>query len=372
MSRRLLLAALLLAALSRDATAQAISDTATLRVAALEAARMADSIRAVIALKERTDSVAALEPMDTVSESGISFTVVSGRGAFARQMVRSLLENTRPVIRDTVYALLSGARMAFQRTSVRLSLPNGRGGRATFSAPARVIERTETVANDVRQLLVNSLVMGLDDTAKVWLDGGIGTGRQDVEFYESQFRDLATGSSIPRRGCYSGNLDACLTALLLRDPGRDTIAAWFTGGDLQSIVRRMENVDGRAREIPEVYQCIEAGLESRCRQALRKLRLATLPLPIAQVSMQGLLETATDMGGKESLGRFARAAAVPLARRIELAAGAPLHVVVRRWRERVMAARPRPPSIQVATVVTYVLTASVLVLTATTLRGRWT
>ena len=200
----------------------------------------------------------------------------------------------------------------------------------------------------------------------LWMLGGR-LSDPAVNFTEA-FVDLFTAPALVARECAERDPARCRVALglaLVDDPP----GTMYTEEDRRVVARAWWGRRYATAEHP-VNPCASAPMTAACRTFAQSLAPEAWTRPLGRSARMAVLAVATEMGGAGAWGRLVADSTVPLAARIELAAGRPIGDVVSAWRSRVLASRPEPvrPSLRQFAVLASLLVAGLSAALVT--RGR--
>jgi len=91
---------------------------------------------------------------------------------------------------------------------------------------------------------------------------------------------------------------------------------------------------------------VTGGDDSACVQLLQRTPESAIPAPLGHPTRIGLVQLGLKVGGPEAFHRLTAAAGRPVEAQLATAAGIPLGSLLDVWRGRVLAARPKPVTLE--------------------------
>ncbi len=350
--RRRATAALLLAlALPGVATAQASPE-------AEYAARATDARRRFVAASKRAadlrgmfDSLVAERrrtlTVDSVRAGEIVVRVVGAplpapsRAALERAVTRAWTTIDRlgdPGVTTMVgrepleVVVVTGGRFAPTRISLGLV-----GNSRTISL-GRVVDASRTEAAIV-DLYGSAVASGVDRPFAAWIGAQwIPLAAPTDDDWQEVGVELATSRSSFARGCLSGGIGDCLSALELDGRAGDNLQRWYRTGDITALVVEWSPRDSAQRALRA--RCVDDRVDSLCLLAVRTMNL---PRPMSHDAIRTLMAFAVERGGPGAVTRMLATGGTP-ASRLSAAAGVPARDLVEAWHAQVAAA-PVPRSL---------------------------
>jgi hypothetical protein len=150
--------------------------------------------------------------------------------------------------------------------------------------------------------------------------------------------ELVTAPSIATRRCHAGALDGCATALAITEG--DRVLLWFDAAERRATVRRMQADVRNTALRPSLDACLESDSDAACQDVLRGSHW--VEPPFTHEARQSLVRVALASGGRRAFERLIQSAGRPLAQRLTIAGAIPLDSLLARWRQEILAARPKP------------------------------
>jgi hypothetical protein len=224
---------------------------------------------------------------------------------------------------------------------------------AQLERPSRIVAAprgarrfiAENSADDIANRLVweasQILSTRLDPRLHNWMGGAIVPDSSRARLLRGAYIDLLTAPSRATRSCFVGALDGCRDAFDL-PPSAEPFRRWYGPAERRLIVQ--EVIAGEdLRLVPELYRdCVTRGDDTACVQLLQRTPESSLPAPLGHATRIGLVELGLELGGPGAFHRLTTAAGQPVDAQLAAAAGIPLDSLLAAWRGRVLAARPKP------------------------------
>jgi len=193
------------------------------------------------------------------------------------------------------------------------------------------------VGHAMSRLMRAALPPGLAE----WAGGGPLPGSVEAETRRRLYRTLVSSPLIPVARCVEGDDTACLDALALSSGGADPWRRLYTPVQRREIVRRRIT---EAALGPRRAACLDEADDRACLALLReRLSVPLAAAPLDGLARQDLLTFALELAGPDAHERLSRVAtnAAP-AEALGVLSGLDIETLAARWRDRVLAARPRP------------------------------
>ena len=232
-------------------------------------------------------------------------------------------------------------------TNTVIALRSG-NGETTVSLDDPAVTHDQLVGLLRGTNVVGWLHRSLDDTLRGWFGAALPVGRQGRPELSAAYVDLVTGSTDISRRCLDGEVIGCRQLLLL-SPSPDPIVEGLTAAQRRAIVRSNPNQLRTGGRAAEYDRCVTERDDAACLARLRDLPAAAVPrnsispTTLRRSFARSVLER--DSAGYE---RLAGSVAMPLDARFAAAGGAPVDSLIMAWRASVLAARPRPSSVNPA------------------------
>src|SRR5262249_5986311 len=112
---------------------------------------------------------------------------------------------------------------------------------------------------------------------------------------------------------------------------------------LQAVIAMESNFDN-VRQRVGLFAC-KGGDDTACRELLLSTGVPSLPRPLAMEARYYLVALALRHGGRDAYHRLVVTANQPIPDRLAAAASMPIDMLVREWRDSVLASRPKPVSL---------------------------
>ena len=156
------------------------------------------------------------------------------------------------------------------------------------------------------------------------------------------FVQLVTAPSEAVRGCFLGDIARCKDVLQVGD-STSVLARWYaTPAERESLVTgSFADYFATGATVPSLQRCREHR-DDACTALLQSLPPGSLPRPLAHAARLLLVREALRAGGRDAYRRLVAHPTAPIGARLSLAAGMDIDSLVARWRNGVLAARPRP------------------------------
>src|SRR5437762_2438136 len=185
------------------------------------------------------------------------------------------------------------------------------------------------------------LVARLDPALRDWMGGAIVPSVRLPRLLPATYLELLTAPSATTRRCFAGAVAGCRDAFDL-PPTPDPYRRWYGPEERRVIVQQV--VTGNdVLSVRDLYQqCVTRGDDAACLRLLQRQPLSAIPQPLGDPSRLELVQLALELGGRGAFSRLMAARGQPVDAQIAAAAGMPADSLLLVWRARVLAARPRP------------------------------
>ncbi|HEV8303552.1 MAG TPA: hypothetical protein VGQ25_01210 [Gemmatimonadales bacterium] len=179
-----------------------------------------------------------------------------------------------------------------------------------------------------------------------WLGGPVRPAAPSPSELGAVYVELVTAPSQSARSCFLGDLAGCRFALSLGGgDAHDTFERWYPSpAERRRLVTVSLSHLGRGETQASFLDCA-AGRDAACTELLRSVPSWALPSPLSPWAHRTLLQVALRLGGREAYHRLLASPDAPLAARLGAAAGVGIDSLVARWRDEILASRPRPVSL---------------------------
>ena len=156
------------------------------------------------------------------------------------------------------------------------------------------------------------------------------------------FMLLVTAPSEAVRRCFLGDIARCKDVLQIGD-STGLLTRWYmTPAEREALVTEaFTDYFARGATAPSLQRCRQHHDDS-CTELLQSLPPGTLPRPLAQAAGILLVRDALRAGGRDAYRRLVARPSAPIGERLASAAGMDVDSLVARWRNGVLAARPKP------------------------------
>jgi hypothetical protein len=156
---------------------------------------------------------------------------------------------------------------------------------------------------------------------------------------------LVTAPSPAARRCYTGDVAACRIALGFV-PVADAVVEWYDAPRRQAIVRDLGDIYQVQRGPRQVRACLDEGSDADCLAILQRVPPAAVPPPLPTAARFSVVRTAIALGGRSAYARLLTSPGRPMEDRLATAAGVSPDSLLGTWHAAVMAARPRPVTVE--------------------------
>jgi hypothetical protein len=156
------------------------------------------------------------------------------------------------------------------------------------------------------------------------------------------FVQLVTAPSAAVRACFLGDIARCKDVLQVGD-STGLLARWYvTPAEREALViESFSDYFARGATAPALQSCGQHH-DDACTALLQSLPPGTLPRPLAHPARMVLVREALDAGGRDAYRRLVTRLGTPIRDRLASAAAMDVDSLVVRWRNGVLAARPKP------------------------------
>src|SRR5881397_132889 len=153
---------------------------------------------------------------------------------------------------------------------------------------------------------------------------------------------LVTAPSEAVRRCFLGDIARCKDVLQVGD-STGLLARWYvTPAEREALVTEaFTDYFARGATAPSLQRCRQHR-DDACTALLQSLPPGTLPRPLAQAARLLIVREALRAGGRDAYRRLVTRPSAPIGERLASAAGMDIDSLVARWRNNVLAARPKP------------------------------
>ena len=156
------------------------------------------------------------------------------------------------------------------------------------------------------------------------------------------FVQLVTVPSQAVRACFLGDIARCKDVLQVGD-STGLLARWYaTPAEREALITEaFTDYFARGATAPSLQRCRQHH-DDACTALLQSLPPGTLPRPLAQAARLLIVREALRAGGRDAYRRLVTRPSAPIGERLSSAAGMDIDSLVARWRNNVLAARPKP------------------------------
>ncbi len=191
-------------------------------------------------------------------------------------------------------------------------------------------------------LLTTVTPPSFDPTLADWLAAALRPTLRPQDERAAVFVQLVTAPSAAVRACFLGDIASCKDVLQVGD-STGLLARWYvTPAEREALViESFEFVFARGATAPTLQSCRQHH-DDACTALLQSLPPGTLPRPLAHPARMLLVREAPGTGGREAYRRLMARPTATIGEKLSNAAGMDIDSLVVRWRNDVVAARPKP------------------------------
>jgi hypothetical protein len=191
-------------------------------------------------------------------------------------------------------------------------------------------------------LLTTVTAPHLDVALADWLGAGLRPTLRPEDERVAVFVQLVTAPSQAVRGCFLGDVARCKDVLQLGDSTGLLERWYFTPADREALVTgSFTDYFARGATAPTLQNC-RYHRDDACTALLQSLPPGSLPRPLGPAARLVLVREALRAGGRDAYRRLIARPSAPIGERLASAAGMDIDSLVVRWRNDVLAARPKP------------------------------
>lgn len=293
------------------------------------AAARADAMRPPVALESDTISAGALRVLAPVGVARDTRTAV----AEAWPLIDAAFGNAAARLANHPFTLVGGGRRGEADRVDGVTNPVMTNGQATD-----IVQRLLWAAATV-------VASGSDSALADWMRGALVPIRDPAGERRGVYVALVSAPSPAARQCYLGDLAGCRSALGFA-PVSETVTDWYDAPRRRQIVQDMSNLD-QVRSTPRSYvACVAEQSDADCLAVLRRAPPGAIPPPLPPAARLSVVRTAVELGGRGAYARLLTTAGTPIEQRLAIASGVPADSLLRAWQAAVLAARPRPVTVE--------------------------
>lgn len=214
-------------------------------------------------------------------------------------------------------------------------------GSAKIPSPTtRRVPRNVTVSELERTLIGMAGQPKVDARFSRWLGNTVHPVFDTAAVRSGTYVQLVTAGAAAATSCFQGSVDGCIAALQVAEDSQFYLSVYDAGQRRAAVAlaRSPDVVD--PADHARYGHCVDDQLDSACIEFLRGIPLPQIPQPLNFEARNLLVSTALVLGGPGAYDRLMADSTLPVAKRLERAANAPLDKIVGSWRSNVMAARP--------------------------------
>jgi len=191
-------------------------------------------------------------------------------------------------------------------------------------------------------LLTTVTAPHVDPALAAWLGTALRPTPRPQDERTAVFVQLVTAPSEAVRGCFLGDIVRCKDVLEVGDSA-GLLARWYaTPAEREMLVTgSFADYFARGATVPSLQRCRQHR-DDACTALLQSLPPGSLPRPLAHAARLVLVREALRAGGRDAYRRLVASSNAPIGARFSSAAGMDIDSLVARWRNDVLAARPRP------------------------------
>ncbi len=194
-------------------------------------------------------------------------------------------------------------------------------------------------------LLTTVTPPSLDAALADWLGSALRPTLRPHDEGAAVFIQLVTAPSEAVRRCFLGDIARCKDVLQIGD-STGLLARWYvTPAEREALVTgSFTDYFARGATAPTLQNCRQHR-DDACIALLQLLPPGSLPRPLGQAARLVLVREALRAGGRDAYRRLVASPNAAIEARLSSAAGTDIDSLVARWRNDVLAARPRPLSL---------------------------
>jgi hypothetical protein len=206
-----------------------------------------------------------------------------------------------------------------------------------FELPWDLDVRATTTA-----LLTTVTAPHFDPALADWLGAALRPTLRPQHERAEVFVQLVTAPSEAVRACFLGDIARCKDVLQIGD-STGLLARWYvTPAEREALVTgSFTDYFARGATAPTLQNCRQHR-DDACIALLQSLPPGSLPRPLAHAARLLLVREALGTGGRDAYRRLVARSSAPIGERLASAAGMDIDSLVARWRNVVVAARPKP------------------------------
>ena len=191
-------------------------------------------------------------------------------------------------------------------------------------------------------LLTTVTAPHFDPALANWLGAALRPTFHSEDDRAAVFVQLVTVPSAAVRRCFLGDIARCKDVLQVGD-STGLLARWYvTQAEREALVTEsFSDYFARGATAPSLQKCRQHH-DDACTALLQSLPPGTLPRPLAHAARLLLVRVALRAGGRDAYRRLVARPSAPVGERLASAAGMDIDSLVGRWRNDVLAARPKP------------------------------
>ncbi len=191
-------------------------------------------------------------------------------------------------------------------------------------------------------LLTTVTAPHFDPTLGDWLGTALRPTLRPRDERTAVFVQLVTAPSDAVRRCFLGDIARCKDVLQVSD-STGLLERWYvTAAEREALVTQVfADYFARGATASSLQNC-RRHRDDACTALLQSLPPGSLPRPLAHAARLVLVREALRAGGRDAYRRLVARPSAPIGERLASAAGMEIDSVIVRWRNEVLAARPKP------------------------------
>jgi hypothetical protein len=191
-------------------------------------------------------------------------------------------------------------------------------------------------------LLTTVIAPHFDPALADWLGTALRPTLRPQDERTAVFVQLVTAPSDAVRRCFLGDIARCKDVLLVGDSTDLVRRSYVTPAEREALVTEsFADYFARGATAPSLQRCRQHR-DDACTALLQSLPPGSLPRPLGHAARLVLARQALRAGGRDAYRRLVASSSATIGARLSSAAGMDIDSLVARWRNDVLAARPKP------------------------------